>query len=62
MFCLRSQVIEKVRTTRSTWPDCSADSRWPASTTCRSMRSGSPKMRARDLAGEVDVESLELTR
>ncbi len=45
MFCLRSQVIEKVRTTRSTWPDSSADSRWLASTTCRSMRSGSPKIR-----------------
>ncbi len=45
MFCLRSQVMEKVLTTRSTWPDSSAGSRWLASTTCRSMRSGSPNIR-----------------
>ena len=44
----------------STNPDCNADSRWLASTTRNWMRSGSPKMRARDLAGDVDVEALQL--
>ena len=56
----RSQVTEKLLTTRSTWPRSTAAARSAMSSTTYCTRPGSPKIAVGDLADDVDVGALEL--